>query len=337
MGGLEISRREAGVGVAVFVALMLGFAALGALVGWPNAASGWPLAVVVALIVAGLPLGARVLSYLQASRASVALPGGFKLDWGQALARPGPAGLPDNLVAPGVSLADSSQQELDRVADAAAAEPVIVVDLKDGRAWYKTRVFALAVLGAVTGSPRAIVLVGMKDGKPLRLGGWLRPAELVTALTREDPAYAWHWRRARRYLAALWVHEGGPGAPPDLGSSMYYAPFFREAGERTVLHIVVNQMRGPDPGGPGDPPGLLLEDDAKPPWVGLAELELTLAPWLRRRAVELTAPEAEQLRAALAGDEPLVLAVREGRYAGVIDVDQAVRRVVATLAADAGG
>jgi hypothetical protein len=57
-------------------------------------------------------------------------PGGFKLDFGRAVVETPANRLPDNLVAPGLSLIDSSQQELDRAATTASEQDVIVVDLK---------------------------------------------------------------------------------------------------------------------------------------------------------------------------------------------------------------
>jgi hypothetical protein len=339
MNRLSITPREVASAILVFVLLLIGFGVLSELAGWPNEDDGWPLVVVVALAVAALPIAGRVVSYLQASRATVALPGGFKLDFARAVVETAAGRLPENLVAPGVALMDTSQQELDRAAETASEQDVIVADLKDGRAWYVTRLFALAGTAVVLGSPKAIVLIGQKGGKELQPGGWIGPRDLITALTRADQRYAYHWRRAQTYLEHLRLHgdESVPAPPPNLPQFLVYQDFYRDVGDRVIMRIMVNQMRWPDPPNAqaaqlGD---LAIEKDEKPPYTTLGELEPKLEPWLVRDAIELTLPEKEQVKAILQTEHDIILALRNGRYDGVIDVRLAERGVLRQLAAQA--
>lgn len=339
MRRLSITAREVTSAILVFVLLLIGFGVLSRFAGWPNENDGWPLVVVAALIVAALPIAGRVISYLQQSQASVALPGGFKLDFARAVVETAAGRLPENLVAPGVLLMDTSQQELDRAAETASEQDVIVADLKDGRAWYLTRLFALAGTAVVLGSPKAIVLIGQKGGKELQPGGWIRPRDLVTALTRADKRYARHWRRAQSYLEHLRLHadESAPPLPPNLPEFFTYHSFYRDIGERVIMRILVNQMRFPDPPDPqaaqlGD---LRIEADENPPYVTLGELEPKLEPWLVRDAVELTQAEKDQVKAILQSENDIILALRNGRYDGVIDVRLAERGVLRQVAAQA--
>ena len=111
----------------------------------------------------------------------------------------------------------------------------------------------------------------------------------------------------------------------------------RDIGERVIMRILVNQMRFPDPSDPqaaqlGD---LRIEADENPPFVTLGELEPKLEPWLVRDAVELTQAEKDQVKAILQSENDIILALRNGRYDGVIDVRLAERGVLRQVAAQA--
>jgi len=66
--------------IAIFVVAMLTFALLSGAAGWPNATSGWPLAVGVALALALLRATGPALDYLQQVGAKVETPF-LKLDF----------------------------------------------------------------------------------------------------------------------------------------------------------------------------------------------------------------------------------------------------------------
>ena len=107
MGKLALEPRDAVFAGIAFIALMLVFAALASLAGWPNARSGWQFAVTLAIVIALLPVIIRTLTFLQESRASIEAPFGLKLSFANAIVRADVTTLPENMAQPGAVSASS--------------------------------------------------------------------------------------------------------------------------------------------------------------------------------------------------------------------------------------
>jgi hypothetical protein len=324
---MTLDRRDAAFAAITFSLLMVIFAIFANLAGWPNPQNGWPLAVMLAVVIAFLPVLARTLTFLQQSRASIEAPFGLKISFANALAGADVKTLPENMVQPGAVIAESGVGELDRAAQEATAQTVVVLDLEDGQAWYWTRLFAVAATAALLGAPKLMVLVGRRGGRARQLGGWIRPQDFVRALTQHDPRYDVVWRRARDYLNALRSNSPSPATLPRLAQ---YDHIFREVGEAAVMRILVDEMRTPEPT-PGGA-DVALEDSDAPPWATLAEAESRLDSWLVRGSVDLGAPERERVRAILSVPDEIALATRNGEFAGIIDVARVERQILLQLA-----
>jgi hypothetical protein len=328
VSNLSFDRRDATFAAVAFAGLIIFFIVLAKLAGWPNAQNGWSLAVILAVVIALLPTIARTLTFLQQSRASIEAPFGVKISFANAIIGADVKTLPENLVQPGAVIAESGVGELDRAAQEAAEQTVVVIDLEDGQAWYWTRLFAVAATAALLGAPKLMVLVGRRGGLPRRLGGWIRPRDFVRAVTQHDPRYDWVWRRARDYLNLL---RCGNQPAPSLPRQTQYEYTFREIGDPAVMKILVDQMQNPEPmpSGSNPPP---LEDPNAPPWAALADAEARLCPWLVRAAVDLGTPERERLKAILSTQGEIAVATRDGEFAGIIDVERAERQILRQLA-----
>ena len=342
MSRLWIGPRDITVAVVIFIVLVLGFVGLSKAVGWPNAKEGWSLAIIIAGIIAAVPVGSHVLTFFKESRATVGLPGGFTFDFSRVAVEQPVQRLPDNVVQPGIALDDSTQQMLDQAAATASEQSIIVVDLRDGRAWYLTRLFALAATGAVMRSPRAVVLVCQRNGRPQQVLGWARPDDIVTGITRHDVRYRELWQYAMRYLENLRLNSGPQIAPvAELPKLAWYNDFYRKIGALVIMRIIVDQARHPDaPHPPGAaaplPPPPPLESDDDPPWVSAADAETMLDPWLVRETVDMSKPPQAQIEAILSVHNEIILAVRATDFLGIVDVHRVERQILRQLAAQPG-
>lgn len=318
---------------AIFAAAVLGFGLLSAFVRWPDAA-GWPFAITIALVLAMLPIIVRTLNFLQQNRASLEAPFGIKLNFANAalVGEAAASRLPDNLVQAGVMIPESGRSALEQVAAQAAAQPTVIIDLEDGGAWYITRIFAVAATAMLMGTPRAIVLVGQVEGRPRQVGGWIRPQEIVAAMQRE-PGYDWVLRQAKDYLWRLRSHSDGPAPlqPPHLPMYLKYHDLYRTAGDATVMRVLYDLMHSPVPAVAGQAARPPLEDAGHPPWATLSDMVQRLSPWLKKRTVDLGEKDEEQLRQVLESRDELVVATRDGVFAGVIDVQAAERQALLQL------
>lgn len=338
----SINWREVAMGGAIFIFVMIGFGVLASAIHWPNDRDGWPLAVTAAGAIAFLPFIARALSFLQQSRASLEGPFGIKLNFSSAAATAtiGTAKVTENLVQPGMQITETSFKELNEAALRTTEETVVVIDLEDGRAWYKTRLFAVAATAEILNRPKSFVLVGQRGGLPTQAGGWIRPQDIVKAIARSDPRYADVWQRAKTYLYRLQTEaEEIPavGQPLQFPKYLHYRRAFREVGAASILFILVDQMRNPDP--LWTPPTATqqstqptpLENHNIEPWITLGEAEAAFDPWLVRDILDLGKPENEQVAAIMAAKGEIVVATRDGRYAGLIDVARAERELLRQL------
>jgi len=333
-----IDRNEAIVATAIFVLVLLAFAAVAAVAGWPNRDGGWSLAVAVALVLALLRSFGPMLDVLQRSGAKVEAPFGIKIDFaGVAPTTDGPATwvLADSTIRAGARVNETGVADLEASAQDFAHQRDIVVDLEDGQAWYSTRLFAVAATATLIGSPETIILVGQKSGMPRQFGGWISPADAVTAFERHDQRFVMVRAQALKYLARLRRHADDatyalPAAGADnLQPQKYgnYASRYRQYGDVAFISILVDQMQAPDV---ADPRGE-LESSATPPWIGLAELAQWVEPWLVSAHVKLELPPKERVLQILASGHDVIASTRNGQFEGIIDVRRTERDVVRQL------
>ena len=138
----------------ILVALAAALSIVRSSTSWLDEASvAWSLLGVVVLAL--LPLLLVVLGRVADRGGSVTLPGGFALAFAGVEAVQGQAGtvrISANLGAPpGIDVFDSGGGNLMAALSRAVTNPVVVVDLEDGNAWWETRLLILLSGGARLG------------------------------------------------------------------------------------------------------------------------------------------------------------------------------------------
>jgi len=108
--------------------------------------------------------------------------------------------------------------------------------------------------------------------------------------------------------------DPAPAYPPVAQDAHMHREAYRLGGRLALVPIVIQQLEA--------------HEAADQPWLTAPDLERRLDACLHREAVDLEAPEADQVRAVLGTEVPFVAAVRGGRYAGMVEVDLAVRQIV---------
>lgn len=189
----------------VLAALLVALALLRAAADWPDDRwDGWLLLGAAAFAV--LPVLLVLVGRIAEGGGSVRVPGGFEFAFAAATAAAAPrtgTTISGNLGAPpGVDIADSGGGNILAALRGAVSNPVAVVDLEDGRAWWETRLLLLLSGADRLGSPRAIVFVATRGGVPRQFVGWGLPRELLRcqlAAIPDDLRLAVH-RANARYL-----------------------------------------------------------------------------------------------------------------------------------------
>jgi hypothetical protein len=339
MQRLAISWRDWLTALLVFAVATAFFVVFSKFEGWPNVHDGWSLALPIAFGVGAAPLAARLLVFLVASRASFEAFGvKFNLPAAVQNSEAAFASLPSGVIQQGVLMPESSSGALEQAAQEAFRHQVLVIDLEDGKAWYLTRLFALAATAEFLGSPSLLVLVGQSGGRQKQAGGSIAPSDLVRAVTQKDARYARALRNAKAYLRLLRTNSPPPPVAPGAvpGRTPVFARFgqyqyvYEEVGEALFMRVLVEELKWPDLNvlGPAEAPP---EAEGNPPWITLPELLALAAPWIQKDVVELTDPPKTQIKAILDAKSDCVLAVRNGTFEGLVEVDRAVRQVVLQL------
>lgn len=307
------SRRAAVVlAVVTWIAWGVALAVSNSYAGWPNdSTAGWLPFVVLAL---GLvPLALVVLDSFRSSQAKVDLRW-VKFDFSAAGVVPESLGIPDNIVAPGEPVGDSGGPQIEAALEKARQNRILIVDLREGDAWWVTRLLVLAAGAVRSKTTEAIVFLGTQEEVERGLFlGWATPEAVLRAILKDRTEYQELYDKASTIQRQLEVFgetlRKGPPQPEGLDEETpRFARHVDPMQERILLELVAEGFP-PDSKSLEDPPDRLTE----------ARLGQLLAHSLYRNGVvDLDAPNDEQTRTLLAGHAPFVAVVAGGRFKGLL-------------------
>jgi hypothetical protein len=299
--------------VLIWVALGASLAITNAIAGWPNdSASGWLPLVVLAL---GLvPPALVLLDSFRTSQATVDLRW-VKFDFSAAGVVRESAGIPDNIVAPGEPVSDSAGRHIEAALEKARRSRILVVDLREGDAWWVSRLLVLALGAARSRTTEAIAFLGTREETDTRrFLGWATPDAVLRAILENRDDYRKLYELAATIERQLEVfgetlRTTPTAAPPGLhGDTPSFAYQADPRRERILLQLLADGSPS-EPGSHENPPDRLTE----------ARLEEIAGHCLHRKdVVELDAPSGEQTRALLSGNAPFVAVVQDGRFNGLL-------------------
>ena len=133
--------------------------------------------------------------------------------------------LQDNILAEQERLQDSGGTKMLAAMRRATSSEIVYLDLKDGNAWWTTRLLALCAGAQQTDSLKAIVFVGQKENRERQFLGWGSPGDLLSAILNDNAEYAFRYRRAvtaSRQLSLFYNAYGS--AVPTLSPSLVIPP-----------------------------------------------------------------------------------------------------------------
>jgi hypothetical protein len=280
---------------------------------WPDRESS----TVVIFIVLGLslvPLALALLDFVSSRRAVIDIKG-FKIDFSNTVlsqpeARPASFGLPDNIGISGPIISDTAPMQIIEALKQASEGEVAVIDLKDGNAWWVTRLLALGAGAMRVGSPKAMAFIGMKENLPDTYLGWAEPGVVVKAILADKPEYKKRYERARRIARQLDLF-GDEVEPSNLA---YHANVdryrmqseYKQLGEAAFEQILMDQL------GTIIYNGVSLENP--PDRLTLGRLQQLFDHCLYMDAVDLTESNEKQVSRFLESNAPYVALLRRGKF-----------------------
>ncbi len=294
------------------------FSALSWLAHYPDG-KDWKFAIIVILAVAAIPILFRVLSFLQQTRSVLDIKG-IKIDFGKTLTIPG-VQLAENLVEKNQPVTDSGTQAVLEVAQQASKSAVVVVDLKDGDAWYKTRLFALTAPALEFGYPRIIVFLATQNASAAAFLGFADALAVANSIMQDQNYKTAFSNAVAKYyqLAAFAKDELRPfnlALVPVVQGEAYD---FR--GRSSLMALLIHET-------------MHLEPPMQPePWVKALDLQHLLGDDLHTDKIEDRKRDPEVILRFLSGSADHIALVRGHRFVGLVSAGRVMREVLGTLVA----
>jgi hypothetical protein len=316
---------------------------------WPDASST-KIAVLIVVLLGLIPLILVVLDFA-ASRRAVLDVKGIKIDFSQGEWGSSTFGLPDNIGVIGTPVPDSSPMQITSALEEATRSEVALLDLKEGDAWWVTRLLALSAGAVRAGTPRALVFVGTKENIGGAFLGWAEPAPVLRALLKDKPNYETTYHHAASIAKQIVAFDGNnllpyyyyperttqsAGDEGDPAQSVansiqdvrknislhqdvqrYAGNQYVELGEAAFEQIVMDQ--------------LALKYERPPDRLTIGRLQQLLEHCLYRDFIDLGDPGDKQVLALLEAKGSFIALVRRGRYEGLLETTIGQRTVLQQL------
>lgn len=335
----------AAVAAIPMIWIVLGILSVGArdYLGWSVSTSD--RAVLLAFLIAGaVPLGLLLLDFVAAKGAIVGSDW-LKIDFSKAVVESGSVrreapSLPDNILSEEESIADSSGMKMVAMLHRATIAEIVCIDLKDGNAWWETRLLVLCAGALGVGSSlKAVVFVGKRNNKERMFLGWATPAMLLAALLNSRPEYRTRLARVRRIARQLSIFGGNPpdllpmaGAPIALHPGVAAHQWRYDDDEPVVVaRILLEELRLPS--SPLNSPEGAVNLEEPPTRLTIGRTRELFESCLYTDAVDRGTSNDEQLSQFLASSAPYVAIVRRGVYEGMLRAELGQRAIVRDLLA----
>lgn len=307
--------------VVIWLAVTLIFLATRTYIGWPDDQS-IKLAALITLALGLVPLAFRLLDFAASRRALLGI-GSVKIDFSgvdldQPEVRKETPGIPDNIGVSGPIITDSSPMNIIQTLEDATKNEIVVIDLKEGEAWWVTRLLALSAGAVRAGSPKAFVFIGTKENRSHQFLGWAEPKRVLDSILRANAEYDRRYLRARRIAQQVFMYGHQEFLPSQLTSPFGLHPdvqryaneeAFARLGNAVTEQIFMDQLALsiPEPS---------LENP--PDRLTLGRLNDLFGHCLETSAIDLNESKETQVAMLLESVTPYLALVKEGRYNSMI-------------------
>lgn len=300
MDAFGFSRRDLCASLGSFAFVVTVFAVLRWLVQYPIE-SEWQFAICIAFGAALLPAVFKILAFLKTSRSSLDI-AGVKIDFSNARTLPS-FRITTALRHGDINMHDSGNMEVVNAARLLEDNAVVIVDLEDGKAWYRTRLLGVVAPSLTLGLRRTVVFLHRGRRNSQAFLGFADAATIASRLL-DDPIY-----RQTYSLAVANYYQNGC---VDQYSNTFGAP--------ALAVTVIDRARH-----------LELPPNSAP-WIDANGVEDLLGKALHSDAIDLDTDDGTAVIQALAADIDNIAAIEKNEFKGLIPMSRIVRDVLRKLA-----
>jgi hypothetical protein len=317
----------------ILAVLVVGLVLSSRLLSWPAPASEG-VVLTGALILSVVPLGLSVLDVVLERGGTLEL-AGIKLNIAQvAVSSLAAVRMPTNIGGtPGQPISDSDTSSILDSLRQASSSDVIIIDLGSGGEWWETRLLVLLAGAVRLRHPEIVVFVAADGGVARAFQGWARPDDLFPLLLAADPRYARSYWTAIAAASQWALDPPPPLAPPPpppvpfqglaaVHSWMRYLPGTATAVQRNDL--AAEQALAADL-------GATVEMPTRPVGITIDRLTMLFRPVLRKFAIDETHPGEKQLEEFLESSEPYVVTTRGREYQRLVSRATGLNAIVRSI------
>jgi hypothetical protein len=269
-------------------------------------------------VLSAIPLLLVLIDYLAQRQATLDIKG-VKINFGAVGETREGFALPPNIGIPGQIVADSSPMQIVEVLEQTSGEEIAVVNIKNGDAWWLSRLLVLSAGATRAGNPKAVVFVAHVENADRVFVGWASPGRIVKAILDDKEPYRKIHDDARRIAAQFALFRGQCPLPTNLDPSVVpylNQPSYSELGDAVFEQILMDRLRF---------------TESTPDRLTYGELRRLFDPCVWKDAIDLDWPMSNQLTAFLKSRAPFVALVRERRYVSLIKQSSGERLILRQL------
>ena len=287
---------------------------------WPDVEVTRLLTVVI--IATGLiPLALVLLDFASSRRAVLDIKG-VKFDFSQADITSEVTGLPDNIGVEGAIVTDSSPMQITNALEKATKNEIIRIGLKEGDAWWVTRLLALSAGAVRAGSPKVFVFTGTEENIPSVFLGWAEPIAILKALLNCNNDYKAIYQKSMRIAQQVNLFGVDELLPIGLQLSpdvqrYSYDDAYLQLGDAVFEQVLMDQ--------------LALQYEVTPDKISLGRFDELFRHCIYRDVVDLDMSKEKQMAAFLDSHGRYVALVRKKRYEALLKREAGERFILRQL------
>ena len=296
---------------------------------WPDDDSA-KLITFVVIALGLIPLALVLLDFAASTRAVLDFKG-IKIDFsGVDLTKPEvrfeSEGIPDNAGIEGEVVFDSGPMQITKALEKATHNEIVQINLKEGNAWWASRLLALSAGAVRKGSPKVLVFTAKKANVSNVFLGWAEPVAIMNSLLEKKQDFKEHYLKASRISKQVSMYGSNEYLPiaqtspvslaPDVMRYTYNVNYSR-LGNEVFEQILMDQ--------------LALNCEQPPDKLSINRFEELFIHCCYQDVVDLEWSKELQINKLLDSQAPYVALVRNNQYEAMLKRDAGERIVLKQL------
>lgn len=311
----------------IFILAFFFFHFTGLYLNWPSNDEQRTAAVYISAAISLLPILLYLLNIFSESKASIgfkAFGTDIKVDFGYSKAVIRQTEIPSNILVPGTyqSLIHSGSEEVIRAISRATRSPIVTINIKDGRAWWLSRLFALCAGAIRFGSPEIIVFLNTQEYSEKLFVGWAEIRPLFELMERSHPDFSdCHMVTSTIFnqLKLYPVQQNRDEIKPNIELSKdanNYMYTYTTGQEYSFVQILLDKLRTLEP------------PNNKPIWITKSFLSDSFGHCWHTDAIDLELPKETQIENVLEIETNYISLVQGKIFVGMIPSLVAIKMII---------